>query len=172
MYYNIVETKKAVGKEISMKITIPEYKTINIDTIFLDFNGTIAVDGVIPLSVKERLIALAEEYRIYILTADTYGSAREQCRDLPVIIETFPSGPAKEYKREILKATGSKHCAAIGNGRNDESMLKEAALSVAVLDREGAYGKLLKEADLVVRSMQDALDLFLYPNRIVAGLRG
>ena len=155
-----------------MKITIPEYKTINIDTIFLDFNGTIAVDGVIPPSVKERLVALAKEYRIYILTSDTYGSAEEQCRDLPVIIQTFPNGPAKEYKKEILKSTGSRHCAAIGNGRNDEAMLKEAVLSVAVLDREGACGRLLKEADLVARSMQDALDLFLYPNRIVAGLRG
>ena len=132
-----------------MKLVIPEYKTLELDTIFLDMNGTIAVDGVIPPSVKERLIALSEQFRIYVLTADTHGNAKAQC-----------------------EATGAKRCVAIGNGRNDEWMLKEAALSIAVMDREGVYGKLLKNADLCVRSMQDGLDLLLYPGRIIAGLRG
>ena len=89
-----------------------------------------------------------------------------------MILETFPTGNAKEYKRELVKATGAKRCVAIGNGRNDEWMLKEAALSIAVMDREGVYGKLLKNADLCVRSMQDGLVLLLYPGRIIAGLRG
>lgn len=112
-----------------MKLVIPEYKTLELDTIFLDMNGTIAVDGVIPPSVKERLIALSEQFRIYVLTADTHGNAKAQCEGLPVILETFPTGNAKEYKRELVKATGAKRCVAIGNGRNDEWMLKEAALS-------------------------------------------
>ena len=155
-----------------MKIVIPEYKTLDIDTLFLDFNGTIAVDGIIPAGVKQRLTALAEVFRIYILTADTKGNAKDQCEGLPVILQTFPTGNAREYKKELIKATGSKHCAAMGNGRNDELMLKEAALSIAIMDKEGMYGRLFKEADLCVRSMQDGLDLFLYPNRIIAGLRG
>lgn len=155
-----------------MKLTIPEYKTLDINTIFLDYNGTIAVDGIIPESVRQRLELLGESFRLYVLTADTNGNAEKQCEGLPLIVQTFPTGNAKEYKRELLKSMGGKHCAAIGNGRNDEGMLKEAGLAIAVMDKEGAYGKLLKEADLCVRSMQDALDLFLYPNRIVAGLRG
>lgn len=155
-----------------MKIIIPEYKTLDIDTLFLDFNGTIAVDGIIPEGLRQRLIALAEEFRIYILTADTNGNAKDQCAGLPVILQTFPTGNAREYKKELIKATGSKHCAAIGNGRNDELMLKEAVLSIAIMDKEGMYGKLFKEADLCVRSMQDGLDLLLNPNRIIAGLRG
>ena len=155
-----------------MKIVIPEYKTLDIDTLFLDFNGTIAVDGIIPAGVKQRLTALAELFRIYILTADTNGNAKDQCEGLPVILQTFPTGNAREYKKELIKATGSKHCAAMGNGRNDELMLKEAALSIAIMDKEGMYGRLFKEADICVRSMQDGLDLFLYPNRIIAGLRG
>ena len=155
-----------------MKIVIPEYKTLDIDTLFLDFNGTIAVDGIIPAGVKQTLTALAELFRIYILTADTNGNAKDQCEGLPVILQTFPTGNAREYKKELIKATGSKHCAAMGNGRNDELMLKEAALSIAIMDKEGMYGRLFKEADICVRSMQDGLDLFLYPNRIIAGLRG
>ena len=155
-----------------MEIKIPEYKTLNIELLFLDFNGTIAVDGVIPASVRERLAVLGEKLTVYVLTADTHGNAKQQCEGLPVILHTFPTGSARDYKKEILKSMGAKKSAAIGNGRNDELMLKEVALSVAVIDREGASFKAVREADLCVRSMQDALDLFLYPDRIVAGLRG
>lgn len=155
-----------------MKLIIPEYKTLEVDTLFLDFNGTIAVDGIIPAGVRERITALGESFQIYVLTADTNGNAKEQCAGLPVALQTFPTGNAREYKRELVKATGSRRCVAIGNGRNDEGMLKEAALSIGIMDREGMYGKLFKEADICVRSMQDGLDLLLYPKRIVAGLRG
>ena len=130
-----------------MRIEIPEYKTLNIDTIFADFNGTLAIDGVIPPSVRQRILTLAGNFQIYVLTADTNGTAKEQCE-------------------------GSRHCAAIGNGRNDELMLREAALSIAVMDQEGAYGKVMREADLCTGCIEDALDLLIYPKRIIAGLRG
>lgn len=155
-----------------MKIVIPEYKTLNLDTIFLDFNGTIAVDGVVPESVKDRLRILANDFRIYVLTADTHGNAKEQCEDIPVILHTFPTGNARDYKKEILKSMGSKHCIAIGNGRNDELMLREAALSIGVMDREGMCAGVFRSADMCVRSMEEALDLLIYPARIIAGLRG
>lgn len=155
-----------------MKIVIPEYKTLTLDTIFLDFNGTIAVDGIVPEGVKERLRILAEEFRIYVLTADTHGNAKEQCEDIPVILHTFPTGNARDYKKEIVKSMGSRHCVAIGNGRNDELMLREAALSIGVMDREGMSGGIFRTADLCVRSMEDALDLLIYPGRVIAGLRG
>ena len=34
-----------------MKIEIPGYKTLELDTLLLDYNGTVAVDGEIPDSV-------------------------------------------------------------------------------------------------------------------------
>ena len=155
-----------------MKIEIPGYKELDLKYLVLDYNGTIARDGIIPESVKERLRILAEDYRIYVLTADTHGNAKEQCEDIPVILHTFPTGNDRDYKKEILKSMGSKHSVAIGNGRNDELMLKEAALGIAVMDREGMSAGLFRTADLCVRSMQDALDLLIYPGRIIAGLRG
>ena len=103
MYYNKKSNMPDGRKGVPMKLVIPEYKTLELDTIFLDMNGTIAVDGVIPPSVKERLIALSEQFRIYVLTADTHGNAKAQCEGLPVILETFPTGNAKEYKRELVK---------------------------------------------------------------------
>ena len=99
-----------------MRIEIPEYKTLNIDTIFADFNGTLAIDGVIPPSVRQRILTLAGNFQIYVLTADTNGTAKEQCEGLPVCLQTFPTGNVREYKKELLKSIGSRHCAAIGNG--------------------------------------------------------
>lgn len=155
-----------------MKIVIPEYKTLELNMLFLDFNGTIAIDGIVPESVKERLRILAEEFQIYVLTADTHGNAKEQCADVPVILHTFPTGNARDYKKEIVKSMGARHSVAIGNGRNDELMLKEAALSIAIMDREGACSRALRAADLCVRSMEEGLDLLIHPGRVIAGLRG
>lgn len=68
-------------KGVPMKLVIPEYKTLELDTIFLDIER----DGqlwtaLIPPSVKERLIALSEQFRIYVLTADTHGNAESAVR--------------------------------------------------------------------------------------------
>lgn len=46
-----------------MKIEIPGYKTLQLDTLLLDYNGTVALDGKIPDSVKERLEKLSKEFQ-------------------------------------------------------------------------------------------------------------
>ncbi len=40
-----------------MNIQIPGYKTLDLSFLVLDYNGTIAVDGQIPLEVREALVA-------------------------------------------------------------------------------------------------------------------
>ena len=120
------------------------------------------MDGVIPKSVCQRLITLAGNFRIYVLTADTNGTAKEQCEQLPVYLQTFPSGNARDYKKELLKSVGARRCAAFGNGRNDELMLKEAAFSVAVMGKEGVYGKLLKEADALLTVITEGIFIFFH----------
>lgn len=155
-----------------MKISIPGYQELELQTLLLDYNGTIAVDGRIRESVKERLCRLAEELEIYVLTADTHGTAREQCEGLDVKVYTFPVGNAMDYKREVIDQIGGGTCVCMGNGRNDVKMFEAAALSIGIMDREGAYAGLLKAADLCVNSTEDGLDLLLYPKRLIAGLRG
>ena len=51
-------------------------------------------------------------------------------------------------------------------------MLRASALAIAVLEQEGMCCRLLGEADVCTRSIEDALDLLLYPVRLVATLRG
>lgn len=77
-----------------MTIDIPGYKTLNLSTLLLDYNGTIATDGLIPDSVKTRLCKLADQFKIIVLTADTHGTARKQCEGLPLEVCTFPTGNA------------------------------------------------------------------------------
>lgn len=154
-----------------MIIEIPGYKDLNITTLLLDYNGTIAVDGIIRPEVKERLRKLSVILDICVLTADTYGTAKAQCEGMNITVHTFPVGNAMDYKRDIINQIGGECCACMGNGRNDVKMF-EAALSIGIMDREGAYSGILKVADLCVNSTEDGLDLLLYPKRIIAGLRG
>ncbi len=72
-----------------MRIEIPGYKILQLDTLLLDYNGTVALDGQIPLSVRERLASLSEEFKIYILTADTHGTAAKQCQDNLILKISF-----------------------------------------------------------------------------------
>lgn len=155
-----------------MTIEIPGYKTLNLEYLILDYNGTIAEDGSIPEMVKERLRCLGETFKIYVLTADTHGTAAAMCEGLPLQIMTFPSDAAMNEKLRILNSLGPEHCVAIGNGRNDVPMCQTAALSMAIIGKEGAYAKLVGNTDICVTSINDALDLLAYPKRLIATLRG
>ena len=155
-----------------MRIEIPGYKTLELKYLVLDYNGTIAIDGVIPEFTKARIEKLAEQFQIYVLTADTHGTAKKMCEGLPVKIMTFPSDNAMYEKQRIVRELGKEYCAAIGNGRNDILMCQEAEFSIAVLGEEGACSKLLAETDVCVTSIRNALDLLLVPKRCIATLRG
>lgn len=155
-----------------MRIEIPGYKELELSCLVLDYNGTIAVDGTIPAAVRERLTALADELEIFIVTADTHGTAKKVCEGLPVEIYTFPSGDAMHEKEKILEKLGKEHCVCMGNGRNDILMCRAAELSIAVMDVEGMCGALMAEADVCVRSMEEGLDLLRYKKRLIATLRG
>ena len=155
-----------------MKIEIPGFKVLNIKYLVLDYNGTIALDGCIADAVKERLKNLSKELEIYVLTADTHGTAASMCEGLPVTIMTFPGDAARFEKVRILIERGEEQCAAVGYGRNDVLMCREAALSIAVMGEEGAYGKLIAETDVCVTSILDGLDLLENPKRLIATLRG
>ena len=155
-----------------MRIEIPGYKSMDLKHLILDYNRTIAKDGIISEGVKERLKKLSGIYEIYVLTADTHGTARKMCEGLPLKIQTFPGNAAAEEKRKIIERLGEKRCIAVGNGRNDLLMCEKAELSVGIIGAEGAYGRLIANVDICTRSIEDALDMLAIPKRVVATLRG
>ncbi|MFV0441480.1 MAG: HAD family hydrolase [Lachnospirales bacterium] len=154
-----------------MIINIPGREPIEIKHIVFDYNGTIAIDGKIKESVKEKIYTLSDSFSLYVLTADTYGSAKKECENLPINLKCFPNDNASVNKLEILTKIGASECICFGNGYNDIKMFEKAALSVAVLESEGCCSKLLNHADILVRSIDEGLDLILNPNRIIADLR-
>lgn len=154
-----------------IEINIPGWGDMEIENIVLDLNGTIATDGRIPPEVKEKIGSLADQVKIYILTADTQGTATEEVRDIRVALIGISEEKSKEAKFESLKNLNPENTAVIGNGNNDQLILKEAAIGIIVLGDEGMSVSAMKNADLVVKDVSNALDLFLKPKRLIATLR-
>jgi soluble P-type ATPase len=71
----------------------------------------------------------------------------------------------------LVRELGSRHCAAIGNGANDIDMLHEAALGIAVTGPEGTAAAAVAAADVVCRSIVEALELLLDDRALAATLR-
>lgn len=155
-----------------IKLDIPAYKNIEINNIVLDFNGTIAEDGIIIENVSEKIIQLSKYVDIYIVTADTNGTVKVQCEDLPVKIRVFNCGEALKNKRSIIREIYKKGTIAIGNGNNDTGMFEESEIAIAILGKEGCATKAILKSDIVVKNIIDAFDLILNSNRIKATLRG
>lgn len=146
----------------------PGCPPLHIAELLLDFTGTLSLDGVLLPGVAERLTALAPDVRITVLTADTFGTAREQLESLPVAVHLIRNG---REKAEFMQRFEKQNIAAIGNGRNDCDMLRLAGLGVAVIGPEGCAADLLAAADVVCRDICDALDLLSNPLRLKATLR-
>ena len=154
-----------------MRIDIPGWGNIDIKNIVIDLNGTIATDGRVPLELKEKIATLSNLTKIYILTADTQGTANEEILGMNVELIKIPEEDSKQGKFDFLKTLNLEMTVAIGNGSNDQLILKEAALGIAVLGDEGVSVSAIKSADIAVKNIQNALDLLLKPKRLVATLR-
>jgi soluble P-type ATPase len=146
--------------------------------ILLDLNGTIATDGKIKEGVKERLAILKEKAEIYILSADTFGTLNDIAKSLNVKgmkVDREKYGSEKIAKLKILeelkKLNPDRKIIAIGNGNNDELLLKNADLGICVIGDEGAWSKTILSSDIVVKDINDALDLLLNENRLKATIR-
>src|SRR5512139_3646145 len=153
-----------------MKIDIPGWGNVDIENIVIDLDGTIATDGKISLEVKERVGALSGLAKIYILTANTQGPANEEILGMKAELIKVPNEDSKRGKLDFLKTLNLEMTVAIGNGSNDQLILKEAALGIAVLGDEGVSASAMKSADIMVKNIQNALDLFLKPKRLITTL--
>lgn len=153
-----------------LTVNIPGRGALSLSHLILDYNGTIALDGLVLEGVRPRLEALARELDILVITADTHGTAAERCRDLPVRVLTFPTEQVGAIKaREARALSGGVAC--IGNGFNDIPMSDVCDLSVCVMGAEGCCAALLSHCHVAVPSITDALDLLLRPDRLRATLR-
>jgi soluble P-type ATPase len=154
-----------------IRIDIPGGTALRLEDLVLDFNGTLACDGVLLAGVRERLEGLSESIRIHVVTADTFGRARVELADLRCQLCILEPSDQARAKLQFVARIGAERTACIGNGRNDALMMDAAALSIAVVQAEGAAVQTLSAADVVARDIGEALDLLLNPQRLVATLR-
>jgi len=83
-----------------IKIEIPGYKIINAKLLVLDYNGTMAIDGLVMKDVPELLVKLSEHLKAHVLlTADTFGTVQKELKELPITIKILE--PAKQDKQKL-----------------------------------------------------------------------
>ena len=153
-----------------LSINIPGRGELSFSHLVLDYNGTIAEDGLIIPGIAERLEKLSRDLSISVITADTHGTAARRCEGLPLQVLTFPTTEVGAIKADHVRSlTGG--VITVGNGFNDIAMSEAADLSICILGPEGCCGKLAVSCDILSRSIGDALDLLLKPDRLRATLR-
>jgi len=152
-----------------LALNIPGRGQFTIHHLVLDFNGTIAFGGELIPGVAERVMLLSKDVEIHVITADTNGSVAEQCSGLPVSVKVLQSDDHTGEKGAFVRGLDGVIC--MGNGGNDEAMFAESDIAIAVAGREGCATATLFKSDLAIENINDALDLLLNSNRLVATLR-
>lgn len=154
-----------------LKLTIPGREVLELHHLVLDYNGTIAFDGLLIPGVAERIHELGEVLSIHVITADTNGTVAEQCAELPVSIDIIGRGNQEDEKRVFVNGLQPQGAVCIGNGANDAGMFEAADLAIAVMGHEGCATSALIQSDITAHDIVDALDLLIHQNRVVATLR-
>jgi len=154
-----------------ISVSIPGWGDLDIEYLVIDYNGTCAFDGKLKEGVKEILEKVSRYIKVFIITADTYDNVDNETNIIGFkVLKVKKEGSGTE-KAKIVKELGPEKVVAIGNGANDALMLREAALGIGIIGDEGCANALVKEADLLVTDIVDAVSIILHPERLVATLR-
>lgn len=161
-----------------LHIAVPGRDPFELEHLVSDLNGTLALDGALLDGVTERLARLSGSLALHILTAGTHGGLERAQEQLAATCSAAGVPPPRwervatgADKQRYVMALGAQRVVALGNGANDEPVLRAVALSIGVLGGEGASARALLAAHVIAASPQDALDLLLRPARLVATLR-
>ena len=154
-----------------LKFDIPGYPALQLRHLVLDYNGTLAVDGRLEAGVGQLLTQLSADLDIHVITADTFGKVRQGMAAVPCTVSVLPADNQDQAKLDYVNRLGADQTVCMGNGRNDRLMLKSAGLGVAVILAEGAAVETLLAADVVCKTIVDALELLMQPLRLTATLR-
>lgn len=154
-----------------LSIQIPGFGSLTLEHLVLDYNGTLAVDGVLIPGVAEALNALSDQLIVHVITADTFGLAAKGLRAVNCKLTVLDKGRQDQAKADFVNRLGADRTVSIGNGRNDALMLSAASLGIAVILGEGASAVSLHAADIVCTDIVRALELLMHPLRLTATLR-
>lgn len=154
-----------------LEIDIPGVEKLKLDYLVSDYNGTLAYGGQLIEGLGALIREVTQILEIHVVTADTFGLAEKNLQGLPVRLTILPLGDQSDQKAQYVRELGTRGTVALGNGRNDLLMLREAALGICVMEGEGASTQSLLASDVVCRSAHEALQLLLNSTRLTATLR-
>ena len=150
---------------------IPGRTRFSVEHLILDYNGTLALDGILLPGVGPALKELSAQLTIHVLTADTFGGSARELQGLPVTLSVVPAGSQDKHKKNYVEVLGAERCVCIGNGSNDCLMLECATVGIAVVQQECAAAAAVRCADIVAPDILSALALLQNPLRLAATLR-
>jgi len=154
-----------------MNLEIPGQEKIEIKDVVFDYNGTIAIDGLLIESVGEYINELANVVNFHVITADTYGSVEKALANINCKVVKISNENQDLSKLDYLLNLGKETTLCVGNGKNDRLMLKESVIGIALIQDEGACVESLLAANIACKSIMDIFAYFKEPNRIIATLR-
>ncbi len=67
-------------------LDIPGFGHLALRHLVLDFNGTLALDGVLLPGVVDRIIGLSMQLELHVLTANTTGTCASALAGLPLTV--------------------------------------------------------------------------------------
>lgn len=154
-----------------IKINILGFADLTITDVLFDYNGTLAVDGLLIGGVASQLTELSKTLTIHIVTGDSLGTAKSELEGIPCNMLIVPPIEQGIAKQNYLQKLNFKETISIGNGRNDQQIMKESAIGILIMGNEGIAVEALKAADVVVSNIFDAFNLLQHPNRLLSTLR-
>lgn len=154
-----------------IQVNIPGYGDLSLTDVIFDYNGTLAIDGLLITGVDKFLTELSQKLTIHVVTGDSMGTAKQQLQGIPCNVFIVPPLEQGLAKQKYLQKLDFQKTVAIGNGRNDKQIMRDAAIGILTLGLEGTAVEALKEADIVVSNIFDAINLLAHPNRLLSTLR-
>lgn len=154
---------------MSLSYNVPGVGYIEIDTLVVDSDGTMTIRGEIVPGVIEKIHQLQSlGVNVVMISSDQRGNARDLALSSGI---TYYEANNSREKEDILLSLGSKKVAAIGNARIDIGLFVQSIISVATLQSEGIHKDIIDHVDVIVPSVNDALDFFLDKDTFIATMK-
>jgi len=157
-----------------IEIDIPGFGRRHLTIAVSDYTGTHSCAGTVDPSVKKMLTHLVTLLDLYIVTADSFGTAQKELDGIvtPYLLRTDRHD---HEKVGYISQFDLRQVVAIGNGNNDRLMLQAVkaggGLAIAVDNGEGCAVDAILNSNLFIVGAANAIGLLLDPVRLKATLR-